>query len=300
MFASLRIAAVCAVAVAAFAVAAPVQALTYHGYHIMATPSYMAKLKKIGHGPQAAEVMNYYGGSVFTAPRVVNVIWGSTVNPTIVSTVSGLGAALPVSTYLDQGSKEYSTKGVTAINGHKSTNQVIGRGSFFGQIQIKPKNKGTDLTDADVQKELEHQIKKGVLPARDLNTLYMVYFPQSVSINLDGLQSCVDFGAYHFATKDTKLSKKNIFYAVEPDCGGSIGNITFAASHEFMEATTDNVPTPGSFPDFPQAWNDSSGFEIGDVCGGSGTLTSGSGHWTVTQYFLNSTGKCSTGSYTSP
>jgi hypothetical protein len=300
MFASLRVAAICAVAAAAFAVAAPVQAFTYHGYHIMATPSYMAKLKKIGRAPQAGEIFNYYGGSVFTAPRVVNVIWGPDVNPTTVSTVPAFGAALPVSTYLDQGGREYSTKGVTAINGHKGTNQVIGRGSYFGQVQIKPKNKGTDLTDADVQKELEYQIKKGKLPARDLNTLYMVYFPESVSINLDGLESCQDFGAYHFATKDTKLSKKNLFYAVEPDCNSGINFITFAASHEFMEATTDNVPTPGSFPDFPQAWNDDQGFEVGDVCGNSGTLTAGSSHWTVTQFFLNSTKNCSTGNYTSP
>jgi hypothetical protein len=128
----------------------------------------------------------------------------------------------------------------------------------------------------------------------------MVYFPVTVTITLDGLTSCQDFGAYHFATHDTSLSKKNIFYTVEPDCHSSINSITFAASHEFAEATTDNVPTPGSVPDFPQAWNDASGFEIGDLCGGSGTLTAGASHWTVTQYFLNSTAKCSVGSYTSP
>src|SRR5262249_41071412 len=153
-----------------------------------------------------------------------------------------------------------------------------------------------------VQAEIEHQIKKGILPPRDLNTLYMVYFPSNVTIELDGLTSCVDFGAYHFATDDAELSKKNIFYAVEPDCGGGIGNITFAASHEFAEATTDNVPTPGSNPDFPQAWNDADGFEVADKCGGSGQLTdtTTSKHWTVTQYWLNSTNKCSIGSYTSP
>ncbi|HTT98300.1 MAG TPA: hypothetical protein VMF58_09635 [Rhizomicrobium sp.] len=305
MLASLRNLAVCAAAAAAVSLAgSTAQAFTTHGgYHIMPTPAYLEKLHKIGRAPGqrgTAEHMNYYGGSVFTAPRVVNVIWGPDVNPTIVSTVPGFGAALPVSTYLDQGGREYSTKGVKSINGHKSTKQVIGRGSYFGQVQIKPKNKNTSLTDDDIQAELKYQIKKGKLPAADLNTLYMIYFPVTDTITLDGLTSCVDFGAYHFATNDTKLSKKNVFYAVEPDCHSSINSITFAASHEFMEATTDNVPTPGSFPDFPQAWNDDSGFEVADVCGGSGQLTAGSSHWTVTQFFLNSTGKCSTGSYTSP
>ncbi len=220
------------------------------------------------------------------------------MNPTIVSTVPGLAGAMVQSTYLDQ-MDEYNTP-KQGVNGHKGTKQEIGRGSYLGQVQIKPKNKSTDLSDADVQAELKLQIKKGKLPASDLNTLYMIYFPASVTISLDGLTSCVDFGAYHFATVDNKLSKKNVFYTVEPDCHSSINSITFAASHEFAEATTDNVPTPGSFPDFPQAWNDANGFEIADKCGGSGTLTAGSSHWTVTQYWLNSTGKCSIGGYTSP
>jgi hypothetical protein len=112
--------------------------------------------------------------------------------------------------------------------------------------------------------------------------------------------SCQDFGAYHFATNDSRLSKKNLFYAVEPDCRSGISSIEFAASHEFAEATTDNVPTPGSNPDFPQAWNDASGFEIADLCNSSGTLSAAGVNYTVTQYFLNSTGKCSVGNYTSP
>ena len=301
MFASMRNLAVAAAALGVLSFAVPAQAYRHGAYHIMPTAEYMAKLAKQGIAPkpQGSEVMNYYGGSVFETVKVVNVIWGPDVNPTITAAVPGLAGALVQSTYLDQ-AKEYGTKGKTAINGHKGTKQEIGRGSYLGQVQIKPKNKNTSLTDEDVQKELKSQIARGKLPAADLNTVYMIYFPRAVSINLDGLRSCVDFGAYHFATNDAKLSKKNVFYSVEPDCGSSITSITFAASHEFMEATTDNVPTPGSFPDFPQAWNDSDGFEVADVCGGSGQLTAGSSHWTVTQYFLNSTGRCSVGNYTSP
>jgi hypothetical protein len=292
--------AACAVAAAALSVAAPVQAVTYHGYHIMATPSYMAKMAKIGRAPKNdAALMNYYGGSVFSSVKLVSVMWGSTVNSTIVAAIPGFSGAIVNSTYVDQ-MAQYGTH-LTGINGHKGTNQDIARGTYLGQVEITPKNQNTSLTDADVQAELKFQIRKGNLPARDKNTLYMIYFPVTVSINLDGLQSCVDFGAYHFASIDTKLAKRrNIFYAVEPDCHSSINSITFAASHEYAEATTDNVPTPGSFPDFPQAWNDSSGFEVGDKCGGSGQLTAGSSHWTVTQYFLNSTAGCSTGNYTSP
>lgn len=286
--------AVCAAAAAALA-ASSAFAEKVGNYHIFATPEYQARM---GHAAPPAGSVNYYGGSVFPNVKVVSVIWGSDVNPTTVSTIPGFSQALVQSTYVDQ-LKEYSTH-LKGINGHKGTKQTIGRGTFLGQFQIKPKNTSLALTDADVQAELKYQINKGKLPARDLDTLYMVYFPDNVTITLDGLVSCRDFGAYHFASNDTKLAANNLFYTVEPSCHYPIQNITFAASHEFDEGTTDNVPTPGSNPDFPQAWNDANGFEIADLCGGSGQLTAGSKSYTVTQVYLNSLGHCSTGNYTSP
>jgi hypothetical protein len=288
--------AACAAALAMFAL--PAQALVHGSYHILPTASYKAKLAKKGVPPPAGD-MFYYGGSVLSSSKVMSVMWGPNVPAATVAGIPAFTTALVNSTYVDQ-MAEYNTKGAVAINGHKSTKQKIARGTYLSQVQITPKNQNTSLSDADIQAEIKHQIKIGVLPVQDLNTLYMVYFPANVTISLDGLTSCTDFGAYHFATNDLKLAKNNIFYAVEPACNYGFSTITFIASHEFAEATTDNVPTPGSFPDFPQAWNDANGFEIGDKCGGSGTLTSGTSHWTVTQYYLNSKHACSTGGYTSP
>ena len=167
---------------------------------------------------------------------------------------------------------------------------------------LNPKNKGTVLMDSDIQAELKRQIKKGVLPPQDDNTLYMIYFPSNITILLDGQASCVVFGAYHFATIDTRRSKPhNILYSVEPECNSGFDYLTFAASHEFAEAMTDNIPTPLVNPDYPQAWNDSTGYEIGDKCSTGGTLTSLAGSWSVTQYYLNSLHGCSTtANYTSP
>jgi hypothetical protein len=281
---------------AALTVAASANAGTSKGYHIF-RPTSLSDVAKVV--PPAGD-MNYYGGSVFASMKVVSVIWNKDVLQNTKDQVPLLSAALVDSTYVDQ-MVEYSTKGVHAINGHKSTNQVIHRGTYIGQVQIKPHNTSKTLTDADVQVEIKRQIHAGVLPPHDGNTLYMIYFPSDISINLDGALSCQAFGAYHFATNDAKVAlRRNIFYSVEPECNSGFTFLTFAASHEFAEATTDNVPTPGSNPDYPQAWNDAAGFEIGDKCGGSGTLTSGAGHWTVTQYYLNSKHGCSTGNYTSP
>ena len=85
---------------------------------------------------------------------------------------------------------------------------------------------------------------------------------------------------------------------MEPECDSGFDYLTFAASHEFAEATTDNIPTPGSVPDFPQAWNDVHGAEVADLCSGfQGSLTDGVNTYEVTQYYLNSTRACSTGNY---
>lgn len=291
-----RFAAAAAAAALAIPLAASAQPAGHKGaYRIFPMTSF--------HSPFAqppANDMNYYGGSVFTKVNLISVMWNKDVLQNTQTQIPLFSAAIVNSTYVDQAA-EYDTKGVKAINGHSSTNQNIHRGTYFGQVVLTPHNTSKSLTDADVQKEIELQIKNGVLPPVNSNNLYMIYFPSDITINLDGGISCQSFGAYHFATNDNKRARKtNIFYAVEPECNSGFDFLTFAASHEYMEATTDNVPTPGSNPNYPQAWNDASGYEVGDKCGNSGTLSTKKDSWTVTQYYLNSLHNCSTGNYTSP
>jgi hypothetical protein len=299
MMVSLRIAVACAAATASFALAGPVQAASSNdtgAYHLFQTPEQMQRTGRTPPHLGAGE-MEYFGGSVFSNVKVVSVIWGSKVNPQTVADIPDFLTALPNSTFVDQLSI-YDTN----LHGvhHKGTNQNIERGTFLGQVQIKPKDKKLLLTDKMVQQELEYQIGIGALPMNDLNTLYMIYFPTDITIKLGQAVSCQDFGAYHFATSKT-VSPSNIFYAVMPDCSAGFGFLTFASSHEFAEATTDNIPTPGSKPKYPQAWNTSDGYEIADLCEDSdGTLTAGTNNYEVTQVYLNTTGACSTGNYTSP
>jgi len=267
-------------------------------YHLF-RPTSLDAVKKQPLPPPSD--MNYYGGPVFSDVKVMTVMWNSNVLQATQDGIPPFTQALVSSTYVDQ-MAEYHTKYRKAINGHKSTHQIINRGTYLGQVVLNPHNKATVLQDSDVQAELRRQIRKGVLPPQDYNTLYMVYFPADITIEIDGQASCVVFGAYHFATHDTQRAKPhNIFYSVEPECGSGFDYLTFAASHEFAEATTDNVPTPLVNPDYPQAWNDQTGYEIGDKCSGSGTLTSLAGSWEVTQYYLNSLHGCSVAAtYTSP
>jgi hypothetical protein len=286
-------------AAAFLSVSLPTEALVHGAYHILPLPGYF---QKTGHLPPGGGdgPVYYYGGSVFANVRVVSVLWNKDVLQNTKDQVPPFSAALVNGTYIDQ-MGEFGTLHQKAVNGHKSTKQVIGRGSYYGQVVFKPHNAAKQLSDADIQAELKRQIRNGVLPARDANTLYMIYFPADVIIDLDGLISCQQFGAYHFATNDTKIAPmRNIFYSVEPECNSGFDYLTYAASHEFAEAVTDNVPTPGNSPDYPQAWNDVNGLEVGDLCPFEGTLTDGTNTWTVTQFYLDSLEGCSTADYFSP
>ena len=263
-------------------------------YHL-----YQPQVTKTSAAAAGAATMLYYGGPVISNVKVVAVIWGNGVAKTTTSQVAGFFQAISNSNYVDQ-LAQYSTH-LTGVNGHPGTNQTIGRGGLTGKFRIKPVNRSKSLTDADVQTELKNQITAGHLPAADLNTLYMIYFAPDITITLDGMTSCQSFGAYHEATSST-VSPNNIFYGVMPDCGGGFASITVASSHEFAEAITDSIPTPGNSPAYPQAWNTSNGYEIGDLCEGhDNTLTAATGQvYEVQELFLNSTNACGTGKFTSP
>ena len=281
------------------AAALPAHAAKIGNHHVMPMPDAREALaaKAQDAATAATGQEKYYGGTVFTNVKVVSVMWNKKVSTTISSAIPDFSKALVNSTYIDQMS-QYDTN-LTAVNGMPGTNQHIGRGTYLGQFVLVPKNTNKTLTDADIQAELNYQIAQGKLPANDLNTLYMIYFPSNIKIKLDGSTSCVAFGAYHEATF-SQINPSNVFYSVEPDCGLGLTNITIAASHEFAEAVTDNIPTPGSSPAYPQSWNNTTGYEVADLCSTSGKLSAGSKSWTVTQYYLNTTAACSKGNYTSP
>ena len=267
-------------------------------YHLLPMSSLLATHPAPGARLRnAARTMLYYGGPVLPKIKVVSVIWGSDVSKATVKNIGPFLSGLVDSSFVDQ-LTQYSTNFAT-MNGHAGTHQTIARGTYAGQFTIAPSHKTTSLTDAAIQAELRAQIAGRHLPAPSQNTLYMVYFPSYITITTGKAVSCRDFGAYHSANPRTVGG--NLFYGVMPDCSLGFASETFVSSHEFAEALTDGIPTPGSHPAYPQAWNTSDGYEIADLCEGHrGTLAFGGKNYTVTQVFLNTTKACSTGSYHSP
>lgn len=261
------------------------------GPHVLRAPQYWMKPGK------ATGIMDYWGGPVVSNMQIVSVLWGRSVDKTTVSGMPEYLTALANSTYVDQLSI-YDTF-LRGVNGRKGTKQHIERGTFAGQIEIKPKNRSLSITDDDIIKELTHQIKIGVLPPHTLNVWYVVYFPSQITIYLPGYgYSCSSWLAYHWSSNRDRIAKNNIYYAVEPPCGG-FDTMTWTTSHEFAETLTD--PEPPATPEFPAAWITQGYEEIGDLCMGNyGTLNDGINNYLVQQEYLNSLSRCSTDNYTSP
>jgi hypothetical protein len=247
----------------------------------------------------------YYGGPVISSVKVTAVMWGSNVDSATQQQIGDFFKTTVNSTYMDWMS-EYNTN-IKAVDGRDGTNQSIGRGTFASVVTITPSNTSTKLLDTDIQNEIDAQINAGNLVKPDANTLFMVYFPSGVSITLDGSKSCEAFCAYHMNFE----SKTNgqVLYGVMPDLGGAcsfgcgflssrFNSLTAVSSHELMEAISDPIPTPGSSPAYPQAWNTADGQEIGDLCTSTDTtVTAGSTTYKLQQIFDNKIQGCAPGPY---
>ena len=123
---------------------------------------------------------------------------------------------------------------------------------------------GVVVQDADLQKLLSDSISAGSLPKPDSETLYVMFLPDGVTVQLGQDASCQTFCGYH---SNFQLSDgTQVFYAILPfpSCSGCLGGLsaldalTSITSHEIDEAVTDPIPGSG--------WYDDANGEIGDIC----------------------------------
>lgn len=259
-------------------------------------PIHIIRLHKPGAAPirefaVAGAHANYFGGPVISSVHVVQVLYGQgsyvpNVAGTATPTLGQFYTDITQSPLFDMLS-EYSTVGITAVDGTPGTNQLIGHGLFDGTFTISPSpaNNGTIITDAQVQSELLSQVAAGSLPAPvfdaqgNNSTVYMIFFPAGKTITDGTSSSCAQHGfcAYHNSTSGTFASHR-LFYGVHPDvqppslcsqgCGAgtSFDIVTNVASHELSEAVTDPDVGPATTFTRPLAWIDPSNDEIGDIC----------------------------------
>jgi hypothetical protein len=257
-------------------------------------------LDQMSHSETGTANVSYYGGPVIGRVKVNLVFWGDGVAPKTQAQLEAFYRGIVDSTYIDQLS-EYATN-IRAGDGREGTGQTIGRGSLGAALTIAPVNKNTRLTQADLEQELEAQIRSGGLPKPDGDSLYMIHFPDGYRISISFGESCSAWFADHEVYRSKNAG--NVAYAVFPCESGdsnNFANLTFAASHELAEAITDPLsPLRGEPLAFPVGWLRGDGEEVGDLCTGTpSTFTDGGVSYSVNPLWLNSMHACNPGNFSS-
>ena len=252
--------------------------LLMKGVHLMNGHS------KAPFGVQSVPQLKYYGGPMLDNVKIQLVYWNSAV--AYQDQLPGFFSSITQSPYFDW-LTEYNSPSVT-----------LGRGSYLGAYVDSAVGSG-QIEDADIQTELSRLLSKNAIPQPDANTLYMVYFPPGLNIDMSGSGSCQVFCAYHsaFMSGGTEIN-----YGVIPDQGGScsggcggdanqFNNETSVSSHEMIEAVTDPAVglVTGNTPQAPLGWYDTTYGEIGDVCN---AVQGKVGSYTVQREWSNSRGLC--------
>jgi hypothetical protein len=135
-----------------------------------------------------------------------------------------------------------------------------------------------DVTDHDVYEYITSAVAANAGPARDGNSLYLLYLPPGIRVIQGGVvnDGCGKFQAYH-----APYGNRGDNLAVVQRCGGSdpFDNMMVSASHELIEAATDpdglSYALPRIAPHAPwnepiwNAYNLTGHAELADLCEGT-------------------------------
>jgi hypothetical protein len=108
------------------------------------------------------------------------------------------------------------------------------------------------LSDDQIQDFLKAQVAATELA---VDEVFVLFFPPSSTIHVDGGTSCTDFSAYH---SDFTLGTTIVTYAVIPNCGGSVADLTKASTMIGIATVTNPRPSRPGYATFDPdhlAWN---------------------------------------------
>ncbi len=206
--------------------------------------------------------ISYHGGRVLHNIQVVTITYAG--DP-LKERLETFGDTIVASPYWDAISGGYTDK-----------DGPVGRGTSYGHVVLPAEPTVTSYIDSSqggassIQDLIKARVADGTFPPPTANSLYAIYYPQSVVITLDGDKSCDRFGAYHntvMVKHPTTGVDMPAPYAIMPRCGASEKRLTVSASHELTEATTDPDIGLGTLSYYMdnQAWAPAGG-ENGDLC----------------------------------
>jgi hypothetical protein len=213
----------------------------------------------------------YQGGGIIETPEVVTITFPG---DSLGAQLEQFGDDVLQTCYWDAVRAPFCEMGTTGCMQRGATPSGV------DHVQVTTAPSAT-YTDAQIQQFLQGLVANGTAPPPNGNRIYVIYFPQSVTISDQGLgTSCQNFGGYHAATSVAPMggNTANVPYAVVPECppfgfNSLLDSVTYDASHEITEAATDpfsSLNQTGFYLDFGNSDNDSwnflAGGEVGDLC----------------------------------
>lgn len=195
--------------------------------------------------PMAPQVLAG-SGAILSAPRVVPVFFSGDKFQTQLATF--------ISAYV-----------TTSASWQVLKEYGVGTGTATAPV-VLTQTLAASISDTDVQNFIAARIQDGSLTV-DAQTIVTLFYPTTTTITNNGSVSCRDFAGYHGSA--TLASGGRLAYAVIPRCGlEPVSALTFAVSHELVEAATDPQLTAYNDLNDPYSlWTlNYGGVEIGDMC----------------------------------
>ena len=185
--------------------------------------------------PPLPVLTNAKHGPVLALPKVYLVFYPSYPYETALQTYA---AAIGPSTYWPAVTSEYG----------------IGQIAYGGTIDLTSQTPPGNISSTDIQTWVGSEIQSGAFGTPDPEAIYTIVYPQStvitqpnpVSSLLGPVVSCSAFGGYHDNVAVTLAdggAAQNFAYAVIPTCSTVVDDLTAVMSHEWVEASTDPLPT---------------------------------------------------------
>jgi hypothetical protein len=150
----------------------------------------------------------------------------------------------------------------------------VGAGAHLAKVVLQDPLPTTAVSDSDVAGFLLQKVAQGTLPAppdRASNYVYVIYYPRTVTLLLQGQKSCQAFAGFHDEASNEMFQ---LAYVALPTCTTQFSSLSDAQStqvsmsHEFIEAATNAYPesAPAFIINDPNsAWNFVPG-EVADLC----------------------------------
>jgi hypothetical protein len=202
-------------------------------------------------------------GTIFANPQLVTLTWA---DDPLATHLEAFGDFVVGSNWLKAWGPEYGVKGATHVQKYR-----------FAAVANKTIDEATVLTDI---KNLAMAQTLAMPSSTNNQLLYLIYVPKSYTFTSMGMTGvCGNSGALGYHAYD-KLGGTNFAYAVNGNCGGSLGEVTSTAAHEIAEAATDPI-TDNTAPGWSLAvdntshWIGQNGDEIGDLCQYDANITEG-------------------------